>query len=286
MRSKCQKNLNEKIELLRYNNFLLKQIDLTRSRIIKPLYRGDSLENLCEKLNVYYNQDKTDIATLLERLFMVGEKAQRYYTNEENFKIDEAYDHVFEKIMEYFKTSLKNKNTYNIYFFERNLALKEFFSNRGNKKIFLEKIEDATQRERISIRNYYLTLLHQLASINYKKKSHLVSGTEDYKIAQKFSKEVILHCWQPIKMERNVVKKYKLPLYSFGPYDYQKEFSFIGGILPHFISALEITTTNEFFPNPNIFKRNITTEHFLHGLEIDQSNFDDIVKLTSYKLDK
>ena len=45
------------------------------------------MENLCGKLNVPYNQKGIDIPTLLERLFMVGEKAQRFYTNDENFKI-------------------------------------------------------------------------------------------------------------------------------------------------------------------------------------------------------
>ncbi|REG88761.1 hypothetical protein [Flavobacterium aquicola] len=274
----------KKIELLRYNNFLLKQIELTQKRVIKPIYRGDSMENLCEKLNVFYDQKEIDIPTLLERLFMVGEKAQRYYTNDENFKIDDAYDFVFENIMKYFTTSLKNKNKHTIAFFERNITLKIFFSDRNNKQLFLEKIGNATQRERIAIRNYYLTLLHQLASINYKKKSHLVSTSKDYKIAEKFAKEVILHCWQPIQMERNIIKKYKLPHYSVLPYDYQKELTIIGGILPHFISGLEIIKTKEFYPNPNIFINDITNEHFLNGLEIDQSNFDNIVNSTNYKI--
>lgn len=274
----------KKIELLRYNNFLLKQIELTRKRVLKPIYRGDSMENLCRKLNVSYNQKEIDIPTLLERLFMVGEKAQRFYTNDENFKINEAYDFVFENIMNYFSTSLKNKNKHTIAFFDRNITLKEFFSNRSNKELFLEKISDATKQERIAIRNYYLTLLHQLASIGYKKKSHLVSTSKHYNIAEKFGREVILHCWQPIQMERNIIKKYKLPAYSVGPYDYQKELSIIGGILPHFISGLEIIKTKEFYPNPNIFINEITNEHFLNGLEIDQSNFENIINSTNYKI--
>jgi len=277
------------IELLRYNNFLLKQIDLTRKRIIKPIYRGDSLKNLCEKLNVVYDHENTDITTILERLFMVGEKARRFYTDDENFSINEAGDYVFEKIMNYFQTSLKNKNINTVSFFNRNSTLKNFFSNRNNKSVFLEIVNAATENERVAIRNYYLTLLHQLAAINYKNKSHFVSTSKDYAIAQKFSNynydpnKIILHCWQPIQLEKNVVKKYKLPVYSVGPYDYQREFSILGGILPHFISGIEIIRTNDFYPNPNIFKAEITNELFFSGLVIDQSNFDEVVNLTNYK---
>lgn len=276
-------------ELIRYNDFLLKQIDLTRKREIRPIYRGDSLKNLCEKLNVTFNYENTDIPIVLERLFMVGEKAQRYYTDDENFNINEASDYVFEKIMRYFKTSLKNKNANTISFFNKNLALKNFFSEINNKSIFLEKINSATEKERVAIRNYYLVLLHQLASINYKNKSHFVSTSRDYAIAKKFSNyklephKIILHCWQPIKMENYTIKKYKLPLYGVGPYHYQSESSILGGILPHFISGLEITSTNDFFPNPNIFNVEITNEIFLNGLEIDQRNFYDIADLTNYK---
>ena len=72
-------------------------------------------------------------------------------------------------------------------------------------------------------------------------------------------------------------------MYSVGPYDYQREFSILGGILPHFISGLEIIRTNDFYPNPNIFKADITNELFFSGLAIDQSNFDDVLNLTNYK---
>tara|TARA_R110000868_G_scaffold144361_1_gene363345 strand:- start:6090 stop:6983 length:894 start_codon:yes stop_codon:yes gene_type:complete len=276
-------------ELIRYNDFLLMQIDLTRKRVIKPIYRGDSLNNLCEKLNVTFKYENTDIPTVLERLFMVGEKAQRFYTDDDNFNINETSDYVFEKIMKYFKASLKNKNTNTVTFFNRNTTLRDFFSDKSNKALFLNKIESVTENERIAIRNYYLVLLHQLASINYKNKSHFISTSRDYAIAEKFSinklepHRIILHCWQPIKMENNIIRKYNLPSYSVGPYHYQKESTILGGILPHFISGLELTSTKDFFPNPNIFNADITNKIFLKGLEIDQINFHEIANLTNYK---
>ncbi len=277
-----------KIELQRYNDFLLKHLELTRKKVIRPIYRGDSLKNLCDKLGVYYNYDTTDLKLVLDRLFMVGEKARRFHTDEVNFTVDQTSDYVFEKIMSYFKSSLKSKNTSTLYFFNRNVGLKNFFSDRNNKHLFLSIINNASERERFAIRNYYLILLHQLAAINYKNKSHFVSTSKDYAIAESFSNnnqdsnKIILHCWQPIQMERNTVKKYNLPMYNFGPYSYQKEFSILGGILPHFIMGMENKRTNEFFPNINIFKTDITDEIFLSGLDIDQSNFDNIRNQTNY----
>ena len=260
-----------------------------RQKEIRVLYRGDSLKNLCYKLNIDYTNGDANISDILNRLFMVGEKATRYSTDNENFRIEDVDEYVFNKIMGYFKSSLKSKNTATIYFFERNKRLKEFFSDKNNKGLFLETIKDADRNERMSIRNYYLTLLHQLAAINYKRKSHFVSTSRDYMIAERFANHnsdghtIILHCWQPIKKERRAIKKYNLPSYSLGPYDYQKEFSVLGGILPHYIAGLEIKSSNDFYPNPNIFRQEINIETFLNGLNIDQASFQDIIKLTNYK---
>ncbi len=276
-------------ELENYNGFLLKHMELTRKRAIKPIYRGDSLKNLCAKLNVPYDGDRTDIRTLLGRLFIIGEKAQRYYSDEDTFRIDDAEDYVFGKIHKYLKNSIKSNNTNTISFFNRNKNLRDFFSSLTNRHRFLSIIQEANETERFHIRNYYLTLLHQLAAINYKNKSHFVSTSRDYRIAENFSVKsgeldrIILHCWQPIQIERNFVRKYNLPSYSLGPYDYQKEISVLGGILPHFISGIEISQKNEFYPNPNILKSEVSDELFIFGLNIDQSNFQNVFESTNYR---
>jgi len=280
-----------KNELNQYNQFLLKHIELTRKRAIRPLYRGDSLKNLCKKLNVNYNYEKTDIKTIVKRLFMVGEKAKRYYLDGTEFSIDTIDNHVFEKIATYFENSLGNSKPYIASFFNRNTDLKKFFSDQNNRQLFSETINNADASEKLIIRNYYLTLLHQLATLNYKNKSHFVSTSEDYEIAQEFSNydknpnRVILHCWQPIKRQKSIIKKHNLPSHLFDPFPFQKETSLLGGIFPHFIWAIEITLNNKssFHLNPAIFKNVITDKLFINGLEIDQSNFDDIINLTKYK---
>lgn len=276
-------------ELKRYNDFLLTQTLLSQKQIIQLIYRGDSLKNICEKLNVEYQSNKTNVSEIIEKLFMVGEKAKRYYIDDSSFEIDNYENIVFDKIIKYINDSIKNKNRNIISFFERNYFLKDFFSNRDNRAEFLEKIENASDSEKILIRNYYLALLHQLAAINYKNKSHFVSTSSDYKIAEKFAKskrnveKVILHCWQPKKIEVNIVRRYNLPTYSINPFHYQKEYSLIGGIFPHFIFGIEFSHLNEFYPNPNIFKQNISNETFLSGLNIDQTDFSKVLNMTNYK---
>ncbi|RXG18392.1 hypothetical protein DSM03_1011074 [Leeuwenhoekiella aestuarii] len=278
------------IELQKHNDFLLKQMELTRKRIIQPVYRGDSLRNLCFRLNVEFNETQTDTETLLNRLFMVGEKAQRYYTDNENFRIEDAEDYVFDRIIKYYNDSIKSKNKHTLFFFKQNKNFTDFFSNKVNKKIFIEKIENAGYQERLNIRNYYLTILHQLAAINYKKKSHFVSTTRDYEIAEMFANgkreksRIILHCWLPKKINRNAVLKYGLPTYTFHPYQYQREYSILGGILPHFISGLELIESREFYPNPNIFLQEIKNSTFLEGIRINQQDFHNIAELTNYKI--
>ena len=277
------------LELKRHNDFLLTHNDIVRRKIIQTIYRGDSLKNLCEKLNVEFNDSDVDLYTLLDRLFMVGEKGKRFYTDNENFRIDESENYVFDRIFKYYNDSLKSKNTNTIFFFDRNIALKEFFTNKENKIIFINKINGATQSERVNIRNYYLIMLHQLAVINYKNKSHFVSTSKDYKIAEKFANgkreknKIILHCWIPIKRNREIISKYNLPTYNFHPYQYQREYSILGGILPHFISGIELFESRDFYPNPNIFIQDISTSTFLNGLNINQTHFHEIANLTNYK---
>lgn len=278
-----------KLELQRYNDFLFAINTLSYKKEISQIYRGDSLENLCRKLNIDYLQENTDTNLICERLFMVGEKAKRYYIDDNSFKIEDYEDTIFEKIIKYFNDSIKNKNKSVKYFFDRNSALRDFFIDKYNKNTFKEKIREASEQEKLAIRDYYLTLLHQLAAINYKNKSHFVSTSEDYGIAESFSKSrkekyrVILHCWQPIRNEKNTVKKFNLPTYSFHPFQYQKEYSLLGGILPHFIHMIEFCYLNKFVPNPNIFNQNINEYSFYFGLDIDQSNFFKVLELTNYK---
>src|SRR5690554_3678556 len=133
------------LELQRYNDFLFSINTLSYKREISQIYRGDSLKNLCKKLNVKYLQENTDTNLICERLFMVGEKAKRYYIDDKGFRINDYQDTVFRKIIKYFNDSIKNKNKDIKYFFDRNSALRDFFLNSNNMYIFQEKIREASE---------------------------------------------------------------------------------------------------------------------------------------------
>ena len=72
------KNLSRQ-DLIHFNEFLLRQIRLTQRRIIYPLYRGDKLKNIFDRLGVFYDEVEPDYKQLLDRLFMVGEKSRNFY---------------------------------------------------------------------------------------------------------------------------------------------------------------------------------------------------------------
>ncbi len=70
-----------KDDLEKYIEFLLTQNELSRKKNIRIVYRGDTLENLCKKLNVEYRGASTLINTILERLLWSVKKEKDITTN-------------------------------------------------------------------------------------------------------------------------------------------------------------------------------------------------------------
>lgn len=290
------KNLSKR-DLIHFNEFLLMQIRLTQRRIIQPLYRGDKLKNLFDRLGVFYNEVEPDYKQLVSRLFMIGEKSRNFYSDEffnnrnnRNIRIDDCDEKVFNYIFDNINSSLKSKNSYTKAFFDKNEQFKQFFLDKtANKKTFSSIIIAVAENEQVFFKNYYLTLLHQLGSINYKESSHLVSTSKDHTVAEDFagtrssSKRIMLHCWTTVNSQMSNFKKYGLPKYNGVPYKNQKEFSILAGILPHYIIGLQIIDEEKFFINPNIFLNPITDCLFVHGLNINQEDFDEVLRQTKYR---
>lgn len=284
-------------ELLQFNLFLLEKEKLTRGKIITPIFRGDKLENLFIRLGIDYSETQNDYKELLYRLFMIGEKAKHFYSTEfykPNYTtaitIDDCNEKVFEYIFDNISITSKSNNSHTRKFFNRNIAFKDFFQNkRDNKKQFVSNALSANVNEQKDFRNYYLTLLHQLGSIKYKNKTHLVSASTDKFIAESFAinkltiKGIILHAWKPSYKSLLQLKKFGLPKYTNSPYPHQKEISILAGILPHYIIGLEIIEDKEFYINPSIFSNTINCNLFTNGLEINQDNFDEVLKQTKYE---
>lgn len=283
-------------ELLHFNEFLMKQISLTHARHITPLYRGDNLENLHEKLGLEYNKEKPDYAELLKRLFMVGEKARHFYSgeyfnliNREGILINDVNEVVFNYIFDNIHSSTKDKKPRTRDFFNKNSAFKDFFfDKKNNKKIFSASALSSPIKDQFLFRNYYLTLLHQLNAINYRNDTHIVSTSSNYSVAGKFAlgrssgKRIIIHCWIPTSNILRDLIKNNLPIYEGAPYKEQHEVSLLAGILPHFIIGLRIVEDKLFFINPSIFNNRITNSLFKYGIEINQTNFIEIIRQTNY----
>lgn len=261
------------------------------------MYRGDKLKNLFDRLGIFYDEAEPDYNQLVSRLFMIGEKSRNFYSdkffqthNNRTIRIDDCDENVFNYIFDNINSSLKSKNTYTKSFFDKNEQFKQFFLNKAaNKKIFSSAILAAEKNEQVFFKNYYLTLLHQLGSINYRDSSHLVSTSKDYKIAKNFagdnfsSKRIVIHAWTTVTARLSKFKKYGLPKYSGMPYKSQNEISILAGILPHYIIGLQIIDDERFFINPNIFINPITDNLFIDGLNINQDDFDNVLRQTNYR---
>lgn len=272
-----------------FNDFYLNANRYTNKDII-PIYRGDNLKNLQNKLGI---DSSTNSITdeLLDRLFMVGEKSRSFYSSDikiNRFRIDDYSDEIFDYIFNQINNTIKNTNTDVKNFFEANTLFKRFFIEKNNKSLFKSIINSTSPSERFLIRNYYFSVLHQLGAVNYKKKSHLVSTSRNYTVASKFANSeigeqpIILHCWRPTYYSLNLFKKYNLPKHRRPPFIYQDEESILAGILPHYIIGLETIDDNRFFVNSHILLNPTNRSTFINGIDIDQREFEETRRLTRY----
>ncbi|HEY4149386.1 MAG TPA: hypothetical protein VGM41_10670 [Chitinophagaceae bacterium] len=278
-------------EIAKIEEFLLLLLRESSSGRIKMTYRGDKIENLFERLNIFFNPRLPDYEQMIERLFMVGEKSKHFYVDTltsvpgRQFKLDDVGEASFAYIFDQLTEVTKSKRAHHVEFFRKNDSFRNYFKDKGNKPFFLSDIEIMDDRKKLIIKRYYLTLLHQLAYVNYKKKSILISTSEEKNIAKQFASHsrqkpgFRLHVWTPTAI--SLVKYFKgsgLPMYKHVPFKIQEEVSFFAGILPHYIVALEVMGKRKIFYNPAILTNNITPFTLLNGLDIDQSNFENVIR--------
>lgn len=283
-------------ESLHFNEFLLKLLIHTNRRNVIPIYRGEKLKNLYEKLEGDTSENNINLNTILSRLFIIGEKSKHFYNSEifelpekKQINLDELNEKVFSYIFDTINSSLKNKNRYIFKFFEMNKEFREYFNNKKNKPLFTNAILASNENDQTYFKFYYLKLIHQFGSINYKSKSHFVSSSRDYEIANTFAKDemvnnsVIIHAWSKSNYHKSKFNRIGIPKYYSAPFKKQEEISVLAGILPHYIIGLEIVEKKILYINPHLFINDITDELIIGGLKINQENFDVIVRQTKYK---
>lgn len=279
--------MNEKII-----EFLLFQNQLTQVRKISTFYRGDSLESIYERYGILNDNTEENKNELLKRMFLIGDKAKYFYndslfgagTYSRDISLIDDQEKTILKIFDKFNSATKSEKEYIINYFKRNKTLFEYFRNKNNRIIFVDAIKKSMNS--LSFRNYYLKILHQLYYIQYRYNSHFVSTTTNIEITKKFSGEngLIIHCWQPnFYFFRKNFESLNLPRQESLPFKEQKEFSFLAGILPHYISAIEFIKEKKIYFNPQIIFSSIDINLFFNGLDIDQTDFLEIVMKTEFR---
>jgi hypothetical protein len=116
-----------------------------------------------------------------------------------------------------------------------------------------------------------------------------------FALSRKEARGIILVYLIPEPLEkygisRNTVVNFKtqyqhtgLPLYSDNFYPHQDEIAIRGALFPQFILGFEDLEHNYFVLNPYLLSSNISPGYVpIHGLPIDQSKFEEVLKGTSY----
>ncbi|MCW3111038.1 MAG: hypothetical protein JWQ09_5544 [Segetibacter sp.] len=285
-------------QLIKFNTFLLAFVRFSNSRAIDPIYRGENLDILYKKLGLdRVHENDSSHRALLERLFMIGDKSKNYFSKEIfgfnhkwSFGINDCSQTVLNFIFDSISDCAKKHPAVSVrQFFHSNSLFKEYFlDKRGNKKTFVSSIQNLPRNKQISIRNYYLKLLHQIGSINYRDRSNIISTSKNYLIANNFAsgncvqEGAIIHAWEPRISNDQIFKNHSLPKYRGRPYHFQDEISIIAGLFPHYIIGLEILSTGKLHLNPNIFSNEIDKGLFVDGMKIDQTSFEEIIQKTNY----
>lgn len=279
--------MNKKIE-----EFQKLKLELAKNGRIQLLYRGDGLPGLYERFGVDNDGKSKSKRELLNRVFLIGDKARYFYKErilrsnqlERNISFIDSDDEVFNDIFLQFHSATKSNKPYLLAYFLRNSGIKDYFNNLENRSLFIDSINSTNEKFRY--RNYYLTILHQLYSFEYRNNSHFVSTSESFSIARKFAGKngVVIHCWMPhLRFKRLLFKKYNLPRQAKLAFQNQHESSITGGILPHYIIGVEFLNDNEFYFNSHITENEINETVFMFGLNINQDAFHSVLQKTSFR---
>jgi len=252
----------------------LKQFD--HDGLVKKMCRGYDLEYAYKQFVL--DVKPSNIEKFADRLFYYGNKAESFWRFQCNrpYGINEVSDKVFSLIFKEFyqisqKASLKPQADKYI---AKNSHQFAFFNNKSNVEIFLKTVKPYSDSEKLIIRNYYFSLLHQLNESNFNDTSVLISSTSIESEANKFSggtKGIKLFFWQPnLKKNRPVFKD--LPIFNGNPYENQKEIPVFGVIFPNYI--YKFTHNGETYLNPAIFKLTDFEIAMFTGLPVENEDID------------
>lgn len=300
-----------------YNKFL------NDKRLIK-VYRGINLDRIRKELNISLLDDIP--RQIFDKIFMVGNKANYYIGNKvieliynqygERHRGQEIYSSIEQADRGVFKNIfntlseiiIENPFKHNIItpgFLTRNKNLTENLSKWNTSEKYQDHCLDSITElgcEKILIRDYYLSLLHQLEYKSYHRKSALISTSSNRDVAISFmgNKASILieyiipvdkvHTFSiPYSIYQNeylnkIMEELSLPLITEPPYPNEQEYCIKRALFPHFI--LSLSFYDDFnIPRGKLYNPQIDTdvEHVIrYGFPINQDNFFTTLSQTNY----
>jgi len=287
-------------------NLLLRQLlENNDNGNLQICLRGENYRNLSAKL--FTERERNSNVFSLEfyrRCFMLGDKAKTYYLCNYNTnnpipwsfdiaKVNSSdFDFIFYELSYFVK---QNNSSWKV----SNLEFVNYFSNNNNKPGFKTLLSNLSPDEQLIIRDYYCWLLHTAATERFQSHSYYVSATTDPEMCYNFSNDngplavvyfiphpssTLSTSLQTLLYANQSLTSQGLPVIESEVYPDEFEVSIKGGLFPHFIIGFYEYESNRFVFNHNIFKKynRSNKKIFSNGIKIDQSDFFDYLKKTSY----
>ena len=275
------------------------------------IFRGESDRNLMRQ----YNVDTRTPELLSECLFMTGEKGRICWTDNEGINPDddstENFLRICTSLAKYIDEGLKaggNRTKRIKAFCEKE---EKFYDGIKKGESFVGVYEKLKPEDKRKVNLYYLALAHTISDKEYKETSGYISTTTNAGIADRFAHDACIFGWVPYNIRKRKARKRTidyvdtnqmsemqstgLPYCESAVFANQEEIAIRCGLLPHFIIGYAVE--QNFYVNPAIFNaieiiHGIRTfrEKFrykrriqLHGLEINQENFEEFCQRTNFK---
>lgn len=275
------------------------------------IFRGESDRNLMRQ----FNADTKIPEILSECLFMTGEKGRLCWADNEGINPDdvstENYLRICASLAKYIDEGLRaggNRAKRIKAFCEKE---EKFYGGIKKGESFVGAYEKLEPEEKLKANLYYLAIAHTISDKGYKETSGYVSTTTNAGTAERFAHDACIFGWVPQNIWKRKARKRTidyvdtnqmsemqstgLPYCESAVFPNQEEIAIRCGLLPHFIIGYAVE--QNFYVNPAIFnaidrmhemgtfreKANYKRRIQLHGLEINQENFEEFCQRTNFK---
>lgn len=266
-------------------------VDLIKESSSTFVYRGE------RRVDEIYCSNSID--ELLHKIFLIGCKGEHFWEQKSKYITKTICKKTFEQLFNNYsyilnRNDIKSVRTkeHIIHFWENNKVFCLYFSKSANRQDMWNKVKDLNQNKRQKLLNYYLAILHGIGRVALPE-SPMISTSQKLCVAKKYQDDgIIFVSWinkgKQLVPEYDINSKFKfaklleLPTCSPSVFSEDFEICISYGLLPHKI--LGVIYKDYFYVNPNLFSGKRTLADAIKiGFYIDQTNFTEELKLTSFK---